>query len=194
MKTIQFNHNFFIAFLLGILMLLTRFHHFGSSIHLPDGSLAVFFLAGLYLRGRFIFPILLAEAAVIDFIAITQFGVSDFCVTPAYVFLLPAYAAPFLAGVRVSRKAVFFNRNSILSLCVAWFSSASVAFLFSNGGFYWLSGRYADLSFAKFIEQGVHYFAPYISSPLVYVVFGLCIHGLILALNDQKHSAQFKQS
>jgi hypothetical protein len=28
----------------------TRFHHFGSAMYLPDASLAVFFLGGLYLR------------------------------------------------------------------------------------------------------------------------------------------------
>ena len=31
-------------------MVATRFHHLGSLIHLPDASMAVFFLGGLCLR------------------------------------------------------------------------------------------------------------------------------------------------
>ncbi|WP_052700170.1 hypothetical protein [Methylocucumis oryzae] len=32
--------------LLIALMVVTRYHHFGDALHLPDASLAVFFLAG----------------------------------------------------------------------------------------------------------------------------------------------------
>jgi len=34
------------------LMALTRFHHFGDVLHLPDASLAVFFFAGFYRKKR----------------------------------------------------------------------------------------------------------------------------------------------
>jgi 4-amino-4-deoxy-L-arabinose transferase-like glycosyltransferase len=33
--------------ILALVMLATRFHHFGSTVNLPDASLAVFFLLGL---------------------------------------------------------------------------------------------------------------------------------------------------
>ena len=52
---------------LATLMAATRFNHFGSAVSLPDASLAVFFLGGLYLsrsaRGSMmIFAALILEA------------------------------------------------------------------------------------------------------------------------------------
>ena len=72
------------------LMVATRFHHFGDVLHLPDASLAVFFFAGFYPKKMF-FAFLLALAALIDYLAIEN-GTSGWCVTPAYVFLIPTYA------------------------------------------------------------------------------------------------------
>ena len=43
------------AVALMFLMAVTRFHHFGTSIFLPDASVAVFFLAGLWVGGRNLF-------------------------------------------------------------------------------------------------------------------------------------------
>ncbi|MDP3839272.1 MAG: hypothetical protein Q8Q54_10150, partial [Methylococcales bacterium] len=81
------------------LMALTRFHHFGDAFSLPDASLAVFFLAGLvFARRWWLLGFLLLEAAVIDYVAITHFNVSAFCVSAAYVFLIPTYAVMWFAG------------------------------------------------------------------------------------------------
>ncbi len=46
---------------LTLLMVTTRFKHFGDLMHLPDASMAVFFLGGLYLRRHlaFVFFVLL---------------------------------------------------------------------------------------------------------------------------------------
>ena len=82
-----------IALLLAAVMAATRFHHFGSAISLPDASLAIFFLAGFYLRSPLLFAGFLAEAALVDYLAITYGGVSDWCISPAYVFLIPTYAS-----------------------------------------------------------------------------------------------------
>jgi hypothetical protein len=71
------------------LMALTRVHHFGDAFSLPDASLAVFFLAGMSVSSFSFLGFLLLEAGVIDYVAITQFNVNDFCVSAAYVFLIP---------------------------------------------------------------------------------------------------------
>lgn len=81
-----------------LLMVATRFHHFGTALHLPDASMAVFFLAGLYLRRHLAFVGFMVLAVALDWAAISYAGVSDFCVTPAYSFLLPAYAALWYGG------------------------------------------------------------------------------------------------
>ncbi|MEO6927038.1 MAG: hypothetical protein ABI129_10270, partial [Rhodanobacter sp.] len=78
--------------LLALVMAATRLHHFDA---LPDASWGVFFLAGFWLRGsaRWAFPLLIAEAVLVDFFVITGSGLdfwSHYCVSPAYWFL-PAY-------------------------------------------------------------------------------------------------------
>jgi len=87
-----------IALGLAALMAATRFHHFGSPLHLPDASLAVFFLGGLALGNAALFAAFLAEAALVDWLAIAWGGVSGWCVTPAYAFLIPACASLWAAG------------------------------------------------------------------------------------------------
>src|SRR5690606_25885106 len=98
--------------LLAVVMLATRTHHFGA---VPDASWAVFFIAGFYLSaGRstadgaamrgwslWAFPLLMALAVAIDYVVITGQGIafwSHYCVSTAYLFLLPSYVAPWLGG------------------------------------------------------------------------------------------------
>ena len=78
-----------VAITLIIIMALTRFGHVGSAFSLPDASLAVFFLAGFTVSGLGFLVLLLLEAGLIDYLAITQFNVSDFCMSPAYLCLNP---------------------------------------------------------------------------------------------------------
>lgn len=177
----QYLSKFVIPSALALLMLATRSDHFGSSLHLPDASLAVFFLAGFYLRGKFVFPLLLTEAVLIDYVAIAHFGVSDFCVSPAYVFLIPAYAAPWAAGIWLRRKAAW-NWASLPVLAGSLLVGTASAFLFSNGSFYWLSGRYPDPNWGQYVERAAHYFPPYLSSPFLYVALAVVSHGLIHGL------------
>ena len=72
---------------LSVLMWLTRGNHSISPTHLPDASWAVFFLVGFYFRDRLLLPLFLAQAVIVDYVAINMFGMDNFCVTPAYLFL-----------------------------------------------------------------------------------------------------------
>ena len=80
------------------LMAATRMHHFGSTLHLPDASLAVFLLAGFLISSPLLLGALLMEAGALDYVAISYLGVDAFCVTPAYWVLIPTYATLRLAG------------------------------------------------------------------------------------------------
>ncbi|MFL6623673.1 MAG: hypothetical protein ACJ8NR_13860, partial [Sulfurifustis sp.] len=81
------------------LIVLTRGYHVTTLAHvLPEASWAAFFLAGVYLRAVWAPALLFAVAALLDYTAVTWGGVSDFCISPAYAALLPAYAALWLAG------------------------------------------------------------------------------------------------
>jgi hypothetical protein len=163
------------------LMLVTRFHHFGSSIFLPDASLAVFFMAGLWFGGLRLFAILFIEATLIDAVAISQFNVSDYCISPAYLFLIPTYAALSFAGQIAARFKILSVHHLAMQLSLL-VGATSVAFLISNGSFYALSDRYPDLSWAHYAARVVQYYPLYLSSTLVYSLVIIGAVKLIVAL------------
>ncbi|MHB8741574.1 MAG: hypothetical protein ACYC9L_00475 [Sulfuricaulis sp.] len=164
-----------IALLLGLVMAATRFHHFGSAISLPDASLAVFFLVGFYLRPSLFLAGFLAEAGLIDYLAINVGGVSNFCVSSAYWFLIPTYGVMWFAGRWAAGKNQM-RWQSLLPLFGALFVASSVAFLISNGSFYLLSGRFPTLSWVQYSERVIKYYAPYMTSTFGYVAFAAFLH------------------
>lgn len=151
------------------LMAATRFHHFGTPFALPDASLAIFFLTGLWLGGRYLFAALLLEAGLIDYLAITKLGVSDFCVSQAYVFLIPTYAAMWLGG-KWYRQFTTLAPVALTKQFAALVVATSAAFLMSNGSFYLLSGRYPENNWAQYIERFAMYYPPYLTNTLLYAV------------------------
>ena len=163
------------------LMVLTRFHHFGDVLHLPDASLAVFFFAGFY-RKKALFGFLLALAALIDFVAIVN-GTSSWCVSPAYVFLIPTYAVMWFAG----RYCSAFKPMEIAELGKSaglLMLATSAAFAISNGSFYLFSDRYEDLSLAGYFVRVVQYYPFYVGAALIYVIAGFVIVKLIKSLPE----------
>ncbi|MCF6250363.1 MAG: hypothetical protein L3J75_03710 [Methylococcaceae bacterium] len=163
------------------LMLATRFHHFGDSISLPDASLAVFFLAGLWGGGWKFFTILLVEAGLIDYVAISQFSVSDYCISPAYLFLIPTYATLWLAG----RYCARFKTLQLTELMIQFgmlFAATTIAFTISNGSFYLLSGKFADLSWVEYTSRVAQYYLPYVTSTLIYTVVIFAIVKIVSSL------------
>ena len=165
--------------LLITLMVMTRFHHFGDVLHLPDASLAVFFFAGFY-RKKALLGFLLGLAALIDFIAIKN-GTSGWCVTPAYVFLIPTYATLWFAG----RIAARFNTGKVSDLVKSLgllILSASMAFVISNASFYAFSGKFDALAMADYVAEIQQYFMPYVGSTLVYGIVGWAVVKLFKAL------------
>jgi hypothetical protein len=178
----------FLVLLIPFLMLATRTDHFGSAVSLPDASLAVFFLAGLYLRRCAVFILLCALAAGIDYWAITARGVSDFCVTAAYGFLLPAYFSVWWAG----RWARTNNDNKILLVTVT-IASVLVAFLISNGSFYLFSGHFAELSLAEYAGRVAQYLPRYLITPICYLGVAALFHALMVKGSEQSKFNQFDQ-
>lgn len=168
--------------LLIVVMLLTRLHHFGDALHLPDASLAVFFFAGFY-RNKIFFAILVGLAAGIDHVAIAN-GTSGWCVSPAYVFLLPTYAVMWFAGRYSARlgKSKLTETNTYLGILGLLILATSLAFLISNGSFYLFSGRYPDLSWLQYLERIAHYYPFYLSSTLIYSIVGFGLAKLIQSM------------
>lgn len=160
-------------------MALTRFNHFGSALALPDASLAVFFLGGLYLArfsgALWVFIALLAEAALVDYYAITLQGSSDWCVTPAYSFLAVAYAVLWFAGRWFAPRHTLTGASLLGVFAVA--TAASVAaFVISNLSFFLLSGRYADMGALEYAARVQQYLGSYVAVALMYVACAVVAH------------------
>lgn len=173
MLSVSVRTQLMIGIILATLMGVTRGYHFTALEQLPSASWAVFFLAGVFLRSRWVFPALLAEAALLDFVPITWGGVSTFCVSPAYGFLLPAYGTLWLAGHWYAKE----HRDTVATLfplAMNMVVGAAVCELISSGSFYVLSGRFDHATVAEFASQ----FARYFPQSLVTLTFYAGLAGL----------------
>lgn len=160
---------------LALTMLATRSDHFGSAISLPDASLAVFFMAGLYSRRLLVFLAFCGLAAFSDYWAIEHRGVSSFCVTPGYGFLLPTYYVMWWAG-RHTGKLFFGKIADWLSLAGLLLLACSTAFMISSGSFYLLAPYFPDHTLAEFAHRVVLYYPRYVGYAMGYLVLGLALH------------------
>ena len=157
MSTYSRRHSLGLVAALAGLMALTRGSHFGSAALLPDASWAVFFLLGFYFRERALLPLFLALAAGVDFVAVGQGGVSNYCLTPAYGFLIPAYFALWLAGRGFARHHRL-ELHTLPRFAVTALAATFVCEVISSGSFYFLGGRFTDTSMQVFGERLVQYF------------------------------------
>lgn len=167
-----------IGMALAALMASTRMHHFGSALHLPDASLAVFMLAGFFIASPLFFAGLLLEAGVLDYVAITHLGVNDYCITPAYWFLIPTYAVLWFAGRYYARihQQSWHSLGIFTGISVA---AISVAFFISNGAFYLFSGRFPDMSIAEYTSRVAQYYPQYLTGGLLYLACAAALYAVL---------------
>jgi hypothetical protein len=178
-----------IAIVLAVVMLATRGHHAASLTHLPDASWAIFFMLGFYLRNRVLLPVFLTLAALIDYVSITKFGTSDFCVTAAYVFLVPAYSAMWLGGSWYASRHSH-HMNSLPLFAAAEVVSTTLCEVISSGSFYFLGGRFADTSLSGFASRLAQYFPSDLASAVMYLGLGALIHVLIVSMQPSSVTNQ----
>lgn len=184
----RLNEQGWIFGMLALLMSATRFHHEGTAFALPDASLAVFFLAGAFLPRSRAFFLLLGLAFIIDYLAVTALGVRDYCFSPAYAFLVPTYAVMWFGG------RWFYHRLSDQSwkykALIFWVSlavPASLAFLISNGSFFWFSGKVASVSLMEYAMGLADGYLPYVGATLLYAILGL---GVVALMHNLAHIRQ----
>ncbi|HEU0188569.1 MAG TPA: hypothetical protein VFQ97_01085 [Gallionella sp.] len=178
-----------LAIALSILMWLTRDHHVATLTHLPDASWAIFFLLGFYFRQRMMLPVFLAQAALADYLAITQFGVDDYCVTAAYPFLIPAYFSLWLAGRWYAARHQFHAR-SLPRFAAAAVSGTAACEMISSGSFYFLGGRFANTSLTEFASRLAQYFPGNLAGVALYLGIASLIHMLIVSAQHSASPAQ----
>ncbi len=187
MPTLSTRTQIIIGGLLAMLMIATRGHHFISLHSLPGASWAIFFLAGVYLRNNWTLVGLLALTWMLDFAAYAWGGSSvNYCITPAYIFLLPAYSALWFAG-RWYAKGYRFEWNTLLPLVAATLVGAVACELFSSGSFYFFSGRIAEPTLSNFVAQEMVYFPAYLQSLAFYVGIATVVHALFGLMQGVSH-------
>lgn len=169
-----------------VAILSTRVNHFGDAVSLPDATLAAFFLAGLWVRPFWPFVALLAAAGLADQWAFRQ-GMSDWCVTPAYPFLVPTYACLWFAG-RVSRNLDGVSLAGAARLAANLFAATAVAFAVSNGSFFLVSGYFQGMSGLEYWRATARYFPLYAGWAFAYVTLTL---GAALLLRRTTRAARF---
>lgn len=166
--------------LLALVMLVTRTHSLSNVMHLPDTSLASFFVLGFLVRRAAAFAGLFLLGFAIDVTVIGWFGQSSFCFTPAYWMLVPAYGTMWLAGRFAAEK--LGDRVSALPPTIALLVLATfVSELFSSGGFYFLGGRFADPTLAGFMPRLARYFPPTLYATLLWTGTAAIAHALLAA-------------
>ncbi|MGY3040031.1 hypothetical protein ACVWWQ_001654 [Rhodanobacter sp. TND4EL1] len=178
------NQRIGIFLLLAVVMAATRMHHFGA---LPDASWGVFFLAGFWLRGsaRWAFPLLIAEAVLVDFFVITGAGLdfwSHYCVSPAYWFMPVYFGALWLGGSWLARHQLGLRPATLGLAAVALLVSETVCYLISNGSFYWLSASVPlPRNFGSWFVNLGDWYLPFLSTTAMYVGIGAVLHvGVVL--------------
>ncbi|HEV2539398.1 MAG TPA: hypothetical protein VGU03_06785 [Frateuria sp.] len=174
---------------LALLMAITRgairFYHFEI---FPDASWAVFFLAGFWLRGagRWAFPLLMAEAVLVDYLVIAGQGLnfwSHYCVSPAYWFLIAAYGALWLGGSWLARRGQRLTLSTLGLAVAALLVSEAVCFIVSNGSFYWLSNSVpAPRSMGAWFANMGDWYLPFLGVTAMYVGLGALLQVLATQL------------
>jgi len=171
---------------LALVMAITRgtiqIHHFEA---FPDASWGVFFLAGFWLRGagRWAFPLLMAEAVLIDYLVISGQGISfwsHYCVSPAYACLIGAYGALWLGGSWLARRQSGANLSTLGLAVAALLVSEAACFAISNGSFYWLSDSVpAPRSMDAWLANMADWYLPFLQVTALYVGLGALLHVLV---------------
>ncbi|MBK1643119.1 hypothetical protein CKO25_00305 [Thiocapsa imhoffii] len=161
---------------LAALMAATRGQQFAPlAHHLPDASLAVFFLAGFYLRSLWVFPALFGLATLIDLTATGWGGVSSYCMTPAYWMLVPAYGVVWGLG-RWSAGRFELTRAQAPALLGVLLVAGVGAEVFASGGFYLFSGYFSEPTATELLGRFVTYLPATLLHLALYVGLAMVAH------------------
>jgi hypothetical protein len=164
--------------LLAAVMLITRTHSLSNLVHLPDTSLASFFVLGYLVRQPLAFAALFLLGFAIDVVVIYVMGGSGFCFTPAYWMLVPAYGVMWFAGRFAAER--LGARLSALPATIALLAGAAlVSSLLSSGGFYFLGGRYDDPTIVGFVPRIQRYFPGTLLATLLWSGVGAAVYAAI---------------
>ncbi len=167
MNMTQTTKHITIATVIAFFMLLTRGTHVLTSVSLPDASLALLLIGGLYLRKAAWFALFVALATAIDFGAAEIDSVQAFCLTAGYWGMLPTYGVMWLAGLWLSKQE---NSFDVIKYTTASAVSTFLAFVISTQTYYLFSGRFPSNGIIETIQYGWDYLPSYMGFTVMYLI------------------------
>ena len=173
MNTSQITKQLVIAAAITFFMALTRGSHVLTAVSLPDASLVLFLLGGMYLgtgvKSRTAwFAGFFALATAIDFGAAAIDPAQGFCLTDGYWGLIPSYAAMWLGGLWLSKQQdTFANKNIVNYAAVGMFTSF-MAFVISTQTYYLFSGRFPAKGLIASMQHGWEYLPSWMGFSAMY--------------------------
>jgi hypothetical protein len=163
-----------VFFALLALLALTRVGHFGSAVSLPDASLAVFLMGGLWLGGARCFAAYAVTAFGIDVFLAKTAVEAGWCLTPGYAGLVAAYGAVWLVGRALAKTPA----PSLARIAGMALIAVGVHFVVANLSFWAFSGYFSDMSIAEYAARVARYLPGYIASCALYLTLGLGLRRL----------------
>ena len=170
MNASQITKPLIIASALAFFMLLTRGSHVLTAVSLPDASLVLFLLGGMYLgtgvksRAAW-FAGFFALATVIDFGAAAIDPAQGFCLTNGYWGLIPSYAAMWLGGLWLANRKDAFE---ITSYTLVSLLTTFVTFVISTQTYYLFSGRFPANGLMASMQHGWEYLPSWMGFAAMY--------------------------
>ncbi|HLD08941.1 MAG TPA: hypothetical protein VJB68_02700 [Methylophilaceae bacterium] len=175
-KTLPSAKHFGIAATIAFFMLLTRGSHVLTAVSLPDASLVLFLLGGLFLKRAGWFAVFFVLATVIDFGAAALDPAQGFCLTNGYWGLIPAYGAMWLGGLWLSKRQDAF---ALLPYAATGLITTLIAFVISTQTYYLFSGRFPNNGVLETMKYGWDYLPSYLGFTAMYfAVVWLVVRGL----------------
>lgn len=148
-----------------MLIVVTRPHHFYDIHHLPDASLAAFFLLGFSQAKHHSF-LLLTFLCLFTDLTVSYFDQAlGECFTPAYPFIVIGYYVLWWFGktsfFSISHISLKHTLNDCMTTCIALWFATTIAFASSNLSFYYFSGLFSHTHIVEFIDVISRYFWPF---------------------------------
>ena len=132
---------------------------------------------------------LIVEAGLLDYYATSIQGVSDWCMTPAYWFLIPTYGSLWLIGRWFALRHAIEGWGLVGLALTAW-AANSFAFMFSNAAFYLFSEYFAGMSAVEYASRVTHYYGSYVSAALLYIACAVGIQMTLGIIGKKDASAE----
>jgi hypothetical protein len=170
MNKIQITKPLLIAAAIAFFMLLTRGSHVLTHVSLPDASLALFLLGGLWLKRLGWFAAFFILATVIDFGAAAFDPVQGFCLTNGYWGLIPAYGVMWLGGLWLSKQKDVFapSLNALAPYALISLFTTFIAFVISTQTYYLFSGRFPAKGLIESLQHGWEYLPSWMGFATIY--------------------------